>query len=493
MIISVAVTFIPGLHKWLYQIFLFFNLLIALAIFQVGYFSTPMEPGYNYYYTWVMLVVIGLFVFYRMPFRTLAIIGLVQLIGFLAATVMNGTLEEDPFLFYNTLFFVIATYSIGFMMAFMFRQINMKEFMHQKIISENNKKLLDEIRERKQAVVALQHSEIQYHDTLDSIPDWILVVNREFRIVVINSSLREAHRIAGITEDVKGKYILDVYPFVTGITASKLEKVFSGGEIQLSEQNMTIGNLEYYLETRMVPIMKEGEVVQVVTILRDRTKEKEVDSLKQKNAEQKEIMLREIHHRVKNNLAIVISLLNLQLRNNPNPELRRIMHDIEMRIRSMALIHEHLYRSENLNHIPLADYIQSLATIITGTFSGYHADLILELDPMDVSIETALPIGLITNELLTNAFKYAFPELQHREIKIRLFRKNEQSCILTIADNGVGLPADFSIESDKSLGMFIVRLLVEQIDGIVDYTRSHGTTFTITFPISYIRKSINQL
>jgi len=249
----------------------------------------------------------------------------------------------------------------------------------------------------------------------------------------------------------------------------------------VTEQKMAIGETEKYIEIRKVPIFRSHEVVQVMTILRDRSKEREVEDLKQRNSEQKEIMLREIHHRVKNNLAIVISLLNLQLRNNTDPELRRIIRDIEMRIRSMALIHEHLYRSENLDRIPLAAYLHALATIITGTFSGHRINLVTSLDPTDVSIETALPLGLIANELLTNAFKYAFPYHKNGEIQIHLQNRNNHEILLTIKDNGIGLPETFSMDSEKSLGMFIVKLLVEQLDGEIEVSRHNGTAFTVRF------------
>ena len=242
------------------------------------------------------------------------------------------------------------------------------------------------------------------------------------------------------------------------------------------------------VSVRKVPIYKDHEVIQVMTILRDRSKEKEVEELKHKNAEQKEIMLREIHHRVKNNLAIVISLLNLQLRNNSDPELIRIIRDIEMRIRSMALIHEHLYRSENLDRIPLASYLHSLATIITGTFSGHRINIVTSLDPTDVSIETALPLGLIANELLTNAFKYAFPQHNDGEIQVHLHKESSDDFRLTIRDNGVGLPASFSMDSEKSLGMFIVKLLVEQLDGEIAISRLNGTAFTIRFRNLLVKK-----
>ena len=323
MIISIIVTYIKPLYKWLHLTYIVLNLLICLAVFYVGINSDLSQKGFEYYYAWVMLVVIGLFVFFKMPFVTIVIIGLIQITAFSLANILNHTLEKQPFFFFNNLFFVVAIYSIGFMMAYMFRSLNWKNFLHQKALSKNNLQLLEEINERKQAVEAFQQSELQYHSTLDSIPDWIYVVDREFRIVIINSSLKEGQIGHGLPVDVVGKTISEIYPFMTSETIGELQHVFDHGEILVTGQKLSFRNMDIYMEIRKVPIYKDHEVIQVMTILRNRSKEKEVEELKQKNAEQKEIMLREIHHRVKNNLAIVISLLNLQLRNNTDSELRR--------------------------------------------------------------------------------------------------------------------------------------------------------------------------
>ena len=481
MIFSIIVTFIKKLYKWLHMIYILLNLLICLAVFYVGINSDLSQRGSEYYYAWVMLVVIGLFVFYKMPFLTIVIIGFFQIGAFTLANILNHTLERQPFFFFNNFFFVVAIYSIGFMMAFMFRSLNWKNFLHQKALSKNNQQMMKEIGERKQAVEALQRSEILYHDTLDSIPDWIYVVDKDLKFVMLNSALQEEHLRQGFPVNCIGKKITKIYPFIPSTTIDEINKVFASGETLVGEQQLFLRDKTIYGETRKVPIFKGKEVNQVLTIMRNRSKERELEELKQKNIEQKEVMLREIHHRVKNNLAIVVSLLNLQLRNNTDVELRRIIRDIEMRIRSMALIHEHLYRSENLDRIPLGTYLHSLVTIITGTFSGHRVNLVTSLDSTDVSIETALPLGLIANELLTNAFKYAFPQREDAEIQVCLHKENDTEFSLLISDNGVGLPESFSMDSEKSLGMFIVKLLVQQLDGTIDISRNNGTAFTIRF------------
>ncbi|MEI7982956.1 MAG: histidine kinase dimerization/phosphoacceptor domain -containing protein, partial [Bacteroidota bacterium] len=409
LLLTVVISFIKKLVKHLDTLYIIINALVCPVIFWVGYAAHSSTPGYELYFAWVMLVVIGLFTFFRLEFRAIITIGALQVITFFITTIWNGTFQANPYRFCHDFFFVIAIFSLGGLMSYILENINWKNFLHQKALSSNYKKLLMESIERETAEAALRNSEVQLHDILDSIPDWIYVVDENFQFVMLNSSLKAEHIRQGFLEDCIGKKLTKVYPFISKKTLEELQLVFKTGQIQIGEQNFELIDKKIYGDIRKVPVFRDHKVVQVITILRDRSKEQEINELKIKNAEQKEIMLREIHHRVKNNLAIVISLLTLQLRNNKDPNLHRIIQDIEMRIRSMALIHEHLYRSESIEKISLASYLQSLASIILQTFSGHHIKLISNFDQTDVSIETALPLGLITNELLTNAFKYAFP------------------------------------------------------------------------------------
>jgi len=483
MLISVLVMYIKALRNHLHFIYIVLNFLICIVIFLIGATSSIGQNGYEYYFAWVMLVIIGLFIFYRLQFRTLLIIGGLQLLAYLLATLVNGNYLANPSLYINNLFFVVSMFSLGFFMTYIIEKLNWKNFLHQKAVSDNYKKLVLEMKERKDVEAALLQSEHLYQNTLNSIPDWIYVIDEEFRFVMFNSSLQEEHARQGYPVNCVGKKIHQIYPFISSETLEELKLVFRTGEIHLGEQKVDLGKKTIYGETRKVPIFKDKRVIQVMTILRDRSKEKEVEELKLKNAEQKEIMLREIHHRVKNNLAIVISLINLQIQNNSDPDLLRIMKDIELRIRSMALIHEHLYKTESLDRIPLADYLQSLATIIMGTFSGKHLHLTTHLEATEVSIETALPLGLITNELLTNAFKYAFPDQKEGEIQIILCRAEKDQYCLKVTDNGIGLPGDFSFHTQTTLGMFIIRLLVEQLEGSIEVKNCEngGTSFIIHF------------
>ncbi len=338
-----------------------------------------------------------------------------------------------------------------------------------------------DISKRRQTEDALQRSEIEYRDTLHSLPDWIYVTDNKFRFAVINASLSNAMKEYGIGPKKTGTEISAELPFFASDDIDAINVVFQTGKISNHERRIMLHNREMFAEITMIPILKAHEVVKVIVIIRDRSKEKEIEELKQRSADQKEVMLREIHHRVKNNLAIVISLLTFQLNENTNPEIKRSLIDIQTRIRAMALIHEHLYRSENLDKIPLATYILSLMQMIMSAYSGHRVQLESNLEPIDVTIETALPVGLIINELLTNAFKYAFPGNDNGMVIISLAKAEDDYCVLSVKDNGIGLPQSFIPESSVSIGLYIVRLLAEQMDGSIQIEREKGTTFSIRF------------
>ncbi|MEI7982158.1 MAG: PAS domain S-box protein [Bacteroidota bacterium] len=340
-----------------------------------------------------------------------------------------------------------------------------------------------DISSRRQTEEALRLSEIEYRNTLNSLPDWIYVVDHQKKITMVNTAVKEELIRSGILPGCVGQEISDAFPLISRKTIDEIKLVFDTGTVSVDEQQAELNGKTIHVEITRVPILKDDNVIKVILMIRDRSKEKEIGELKRRNTEQKEVLLREIHHRVKNNLAIVISLLNFQLRNNTSAELSRIIIDIQMRIRSMALIHEHLHRSENPDRIPLASYIESLIQMILSALPGHHLSLIKTLDPMDVSIETALPIGLIINELLTNAVKHAFPGGAHGQIHVGISKDENQVCTLLVGDNGIGLPESSAMDSEKSLGLYIIGLLTEQLDGTVTIDRTNGTLFRIRFRI----------
>jgi PAS domain S-box-containing protein len=203
---------------------------------------------------------------------------------------------------------------------------------------------------------------------------------------------------------------------------------------------------------------------------------------------EKEILLKEIHHRVKNNMQVISSLLRLQSNSVRNKKILTILRESQERVRSMALVYEKIYQSSDLAHIDFPDYVQSLAKSLQGVYPGGHRAVktTYHMKPVSMGIDAAVPCGLIVNELLTNAHKHAFPQRWKGEPEIRIgFRPKAGNRVeLTVADNGIGIPADTDFQSAKSFGLFLVRILAEdQLGGILFLSRNKGTLFRITFPI----------
>jgi two-component sensor histidine kinase len=197
----------------------------------------------------------------------------------------------------------------------------------------------------------------------------------------------------------------------------------------------------------------------------------------------KEVLLQEVHHRVKNNLQIIASLLNMQEETLPEAA-RRALDDSQRRVRSMALVHEQLYSSEQPDQLDFADYVSSLAADLFGAFNidPQMVRIRLDLEPVVLQGDLAMPCGLILNELLTNALKYAFPEGRDGEMLVAL-RNGNGRVTLQVADNGIGLPHGFNEERPNSLGLNIVVILTKQLNGRMEYKSGSGADFTLSFPI----------
>lgn len=192
-------------------------------------------------------------------------------------------------------------------------------------------------------------------------------------------------------------------------------------------------------------------------------------------------MLKEIHHRVKNNLQIISSILNLQSSFVSDENTIEILQESRNRIRSMAIIHENLYRTEDFSSINFADY---LVNLVTNLIASYRIQQVIDLDSdveeIDLVLDQAIPCGLLVNELITNSLKYAWIEKQEGIIKLRLHQSG--SCVtLIVSDNGLGLPNDFEEMSCDTLGLQLVVTLVEQLDGELTVNVESGTEYLIKF------------
>ncbi len=199
----------------------------------------------------------------------------------------------------------------------------------------------------------------------------------------------------------------------------------------------------------------------------------------------KEALLREIHHRVKNNLQIISSLLSLGADHTDDQHTITQLEASRSRVQSMALVHEQLYQSPDLAQVDLHEYIERLSAHLFHAYGAYGAGITLhiDVDSVPLDIDTAVPCGLIINEIMTNALKYAFPNSHRGDIHIQVQREG-QRVNLEISDNGVGLPPDLDIERVDSMGMQLISTLTAQLQGTLDVDRTNGTAYTIRFPVS---------
>jgi len=222
----------------------------------------------------------------------------------------------------------------------------------------------------------------------------------------------------------------------------------------------------------------------IQSIVRDITERKKSEGQIKASLREKEVMLKEIHHRVKNNMQIISSLIKLQARNIRDEQAQEIFKSTQSRVRSMALIHEKLYRTNDFAQIDLAEYVQSLTAYLSNfyrsktNFIKYHTSI----KDVSLDINTAIPCGLIINELISNSLKYAFPNGKKGEIKISVHPSNKKELEMIVSDNGVGLPKKIDFRSTETLGLHLVTILAEdQLQGKIKLDRTKGTRFQIRF------------
>ncbi len=209
---------------------------------------------------------------------------------------------------------------------------------------------------------------------------------------------------------------------------------------------------------------------------------KQAEDLILRSLKEKEVMLKEIHHRVKNNMQVIHSLLSLQAKTSTDKTVRALFEESQNRIQSMSLIHEKLYRSKDMARIDFKDYLQSLVQGIAGTFKRHDVRLSVDMESFEIDVNTGIPCGLIINELVSNSLKHAFPEGRTGTITLGIRKDSLGNNVLTVADNGIGFPESIDFRNTTSLGLQLVNVLTGQIHGTVELVRNGGTTFRITFP-----------
>ena len=341
-----------------------------------------------------------------------------------------------------------------------------------------------DITERKLIEKALQESKDYLDKIINSIGDPLFVKDRQHRITLVNDA---ACRLFGRQrEDILGRTAYDLFSYeeMAEVSWEMDEEVFRSGAEAANEETITCSpDTTLTVLVKKTPYADNAGNQFLVDITRDITDRKQAEDRIIASLREKEALLKEIHHRVKNNLQIISSLLKIQSRYTKDKVASDVLKECHNRVRSMALIHESLYRSENLGGVNFAEYIRSLTGPLFSSFGvdRQQVNLKLDLDDVYISIDKAIPCGLIVNELLSNSLKHAFPGHRTGEICIQLKHRDADKVLLIVKDNGVGLPADLDIHESKTLGLRLVTDLVKQLKGNLQLNISSGTEFKLIF------------
>ena len=310
------------------------------------------------------------------------------------------------------------------------------------------------------------------------MPGGVLVLDFETRVVDLNPAAR---RILGLPEDAVGRLSHEVFTGWPDLGAAFPHLLDLGAErpVRSADGRRWIGVRLSTLRDRGGPV--SGHLI----LVRDITTSKNARDALEASLREKEALLKEVYHRVRNNMQVISSLLNHQARLIRDPEVLEMFKESQNRIRSMALVHEMLYRSGDLSRIDFAAYIRSLVVYLMHSLR-IDADRIgygLSVGKIELEISTAVPVGLIVNELVTNALRHAFPDGRRGRIDIALDAAPDGALTLAVRDDGVGLPEGFAPDRASSLGLQIVEMLVQQIEGTMTAGggAGGGTEFRIVF------------
>lgn len=353
--------------------------------------------------------------------------------------------------------------------------------------------MLSDITERKQAETALRASEQRWATTLSSIGDAVIASDIEGRITFMNAVAEEL--TGWLLGEASMKPVTEVFKMINEHTRQQVQdpvaKVIEYGVI-VGLANHTVlvrkDGTEVPIDDSGAPIMdKDGNIVGVVLVFRDITERKQAEDQLRASLAEKEVLLKEIHHRVKNNMQVVSSLVGLQASGLGDHEQGtvRILDDLRGRVKTMALVHEKLYRSGDMSRVEFAEYSRSLLRSIwqANASDAARVELRIDLQPLSLTIETAIPCGLILNELATNTLKHAFRGRDNGAVTVSLYTAYDGQSCLTVSDNGIGLPADLDWQHSQTLGLQLVNMLTSQIDGTleVETSKGKGTEFRIRF------------
>jgi two-component sensor histidine kinase/PAS domain-containing protein len=481
----VALLFIKRKLK-IYLVFFIYIIIFTLIIFSIFFWSifpdcfiegsglTPFKKMCEYVISLILLSSIILLLQKRSAFDGNVFRLLIYSISLTIASELSFTFYVHAYGFSN----LIGHYLKILSFYLIYRAIIVTGLMKPYSLLFRDLKLSEEaLRESEQRIKMLfshMSSGVAVYQAIDDGDDFI--------IKDLNRSGEKIEQLK--RKDVMGRPLTEVFPQV---------KKF--GIFEALQRVWRTGNSEYFSSVfhrddsdpgnwreNWVYKLPSGEMVSVYNDITDRKRAEEQIRI---SLEEKETLLKEIHHRIKNNFSIITSLISLQQNRIKDYESKKIIKDIQSRMRTMALIHEKLYQSSDVKSVDFGEYIKMISNELYGNYVTNPEKVVLNTDVEDIQLNTeqALHCGIVLNELLTNSFKYAFPAEREKrgEITVSLHSKNKNLIELIVADNGKGIPASVDIEKSDTLGLKLVSTLASHLKGRLELDRERGTRFTITF------------
>ena len=393
----------------------------------------------------------------------------------------HGNLESRVAVSYND--------EIGFMASSfnqMVESLNRSERHKNELnraLKQSNEELIQRVQERKQAEDALRDSEERFRIIAEASPVALTVIRKSDGAMLYTNARFDTMFGYSRENPFTGK-VADLY-YDPADYQRLLQKIAEEDTVRNYEvRTKRVDGTPFWSAIFTDSMIFDG-VEASYAAAQDVTARKQAELKLKTSLQEKEVLLKEIHHRVKNNLQVISSLLDLQSGYVEDEYIREIFLETRTRVRSMAFVHEQLYQAADLARINFADYIEQLSRYLSQSYQHYTGQVRvqLELSPLMLSVETAVPLGLIINELVSNAYKHAFVDGRSGQITITM-HTTAPHCHLIIQDNGIGLPNTIDFHHSPSLGLTIVNTLVEQLQGQVEVNRQNGTRFDLLFVIS---------